>query len=87
MSLPKLPLNSLNWSQMNHGHGSPSLTPRDESLGEEFLKPKKYASSTFVMGINRTVFPVCQRQSRAWRFDTPANDSRELCVWWRRTNC
>ena len=44
-------------------------------------------SSMFVMGINSMVSPVCQRQSRAWSFDTRKNDIREPCVWSPRTGC
>ena len=46
-----------------------------------------FGSSMFVMGINSMVSPVCQRQSRAWSFDTRKNDIREPCVWSPRTGC
>ena len=45
------------------------------------------ASSTFLVGINSTVSPVCPRQSIAWRSDTPWTDTPAPSVWWPRTNC
>ena len=69
------------------------LIPRMIAAGVDCLHPLQArardlsASSTFLVGINSTVSPVCPRQSIAWRSDTPWTDTPAPSVWWPRTNC
>ncbi len=62
------------------------LSAQNQEL--ERVRQDNAASSTFVVGINHSMgFPACLRRSRASPFGTQSNGSRELFVWWPRTNC
>ena len=58
-----------------------------ELICKKHKMPEILGSSTFVMGINSGVTPVCQRRSRAWRFDIRRSGSLVPCAWSRKRGC